>query len=348
MAKVLTAMSGGVDSSVAALLLKQQGYDVAGAMLRLCPREGWTGGALCAEDDAYAVCQRLGISFDVVDRYEGFTKEVIAPFADSYVRGETPNPCVVCNKNVKFPYMLSHADSIGAEYIATGHYVRVEHENGRWLLKKGKDISKDQSYVLWMLTQDVLSRVIFPVGSLTKDEVRAIAEENGFSSAGKPESQDICFVPDGDYAGFLADRCGVVSPEGDFADNSGKVLGRHKGLVRYTVGQRKGLGVSADRPLYVLRKDIAQNRVILGDNSELYSSVLTAHSLNLIALDRIDSALKVEAKVRYSQKTAKATVDPLGGGRVRVEFEEKQRAVTPGQSVVFYDGDTLVGGAVIE
>ena len=350
--RVLVGMSGGVDSTATCLMLLEQGFDVVGVTMRT-----WDNPASFSTPDqeepdyiveARALAARLGIEHHVADEREDFRRVIVQHFMDEYLQGRTPNPCVMCNPLFKFRVLKEWADRLGCAYVATGHYSQLLEVDGYTYIIIGNDAKKDQSYFLWRLGQEVLRRVIFPLGGYTKDEVRAVAEENGFSSAGKPESQDICFVPDGDYAGFLADRCGVVSPEGDFTDASGKGLGRHKGIVRYTVGQRKGLGVSADRPLYVLRKDIAQNRVILGDNSELYSSVLTAHSLNLIALDRIDSALKVEAKVRYSQKTAKATVDPLGGGRVRVEFEEKQRAVTPGQSVVFYDGDTLVGGAVIE
>ncbi len=353
--KVLVGMSGGVDSSVAASLLLEQGYDVSGVTLHLYDNEdaGISKARTCCSladvEDARSVARRLGIEHYVFNFGPEFRKNVVGRFARGYGRGETPNPCIDCNRYIKFGKMLERAKLLGFDYIATGHYARVSHDaaGGRWLLKKAADASKDQTYVLYSLTQDALAHTLFPLGGMTKPEVRKMAAERGFVNARKPDSEDICFVPGGDYAGFLENVMGLKPEPGDFVDSSGNVLGRHRGLIHYTVGQRKGLGLSFESPKYVLRKDASSNTVVLGGNGELFSGRFTAGDINLIAAEHLTEPVEAGVKVRYSQTEAAATLFPLCGGKVEVRFREPQRAVTPGQAAVFYCGDTVLGGGTV-
>lgn len=342
-------MSGGVDSAVTSLLLKESGYDVLGLTLNLCPDKDTSCGSLAEAQEAAKVASLLGIPHTILDGREEFDKNVIAKFVESYENGSTPNPCVNCNRYVKFAQMLSFAESQRATKIATGHYARIEKDtSGRFLLKKGADQSKDQSYVLYCLTQEQLSHILFPLGQYCKSDVRQIAEQHGFSNARKSDSQDICFIPDGDYADFIGSYTGKTFPSGYFVDLSGNVIGKHNGIIRYTIGQRKGLGMAFGKPTYVCGKNVSYNTVVLGEDKDLYSSTFTARDLNWIACDGLFHAERLSAKVRYKQSEQPATVEPLDDGRIRVTYDEPQRAISPGQSVVLYDGDVVVGGGIIE
>ena len=336
-------MSGGVDSAVSAYLLKRDGYDVTGVTLRLC------GENESDASDAKAVADKLGVAHTVDDMSQQFKDGVVDDFIESYKKGETPNPCIVCNKRIKFGAMLDYAIEHGMDYIATGHYARiVKNDCGRYLLLKALDETKDQSYVLYTLTQAQLSRVIFPLGEMTKGEARAIAESEGLINARKRDSQDICFVPVGDYAAFIERYTGESFPKGNFVDLNGKILGEHQGIIRYTIGQRKGLGIALGKPAFVCAKNIEENSVVLGENHDLFSKTLTAKNVNLISVERIDSPMRVCTKVRYNQKEQPATVEMIGENRIKVEFDEPQRAISKGQSVVLYDGEIVVGGGIIE
>ena len=353
MDKVLIAMSGGVDSSVAAFLMKEQGCQCIGATMKLFHNEdiGVKRTKTCCSledvEDARSVAFRLGIPYYVFNFSDDFKGQVIDRFIAAYERGATPNPCIDCNRYLKFERLYERARILGCDAIVTGHYARIEQENGRWLLKKSLDESKDQSYVLYSLTQEQLAHTRLPLGAMHKSETRRIAEEQGFYNADKPDSQDICFVPNGDYAGFIARFTGHDCSAGDFVDEEGHVLGRHKGIVHYTVGQRKGLGIAADAPLYVKQIDAASNRVVLSGNESLFSRELTANDFNWIAYDVPPRELCATARVRYHQREQAATVTVLGDGRVHLVFDEPQRAITPGQAVVLYDGDTVLGGGTI-
>ena len=351
--KVLVAMSGGVDSSVAAKLLTDAGFSCIGCTMKLYDNEdaGIPKANTCCSlddvEDARSVAYRLGMPYYVFNLKDKFAECVIDRFVNAYEHGITPNPCIDCNRYLKFDKLFERADIMDCRYIATGHYARIERAGGKYVLKKALDETKDQSYVRYDLTQETLARVKFPLGTLRKTEAREIAAEAGLINASKHDSQDICFVPDGDYAKVIENRTGKTPEPGPFLDLNGNVIGTHRGIIHYTVGQRKGLGVSADRPLYVLSKDAKHNTVLLGDDAELFSSALLASRVNWIITPPAEP-LRVTAKTRYSQRESAATVTPLDGGAIRVDFDEPQRAITAGQAVVFYRGDVVAGGATID
>lgn len=356
MKKAIIAMSGGVDSSVAALLTKQTGDDCIGATMKLFHNEdiGIRREKTCCSlddvEDARSVAYQIGMPYYVFNFSDRFKEDVMDRFVAAYENGCTPNPCIDCNRYLKFDKMFHRMKEIERDYIVTGHYARVEYdqERQRYILKKAVDETKDQSYVLYMLNQEQLAHVRFPLGSLRKDEVREIAGRHGFINAAKHDSQDICFVPDGDYAGFIEKYTDKKSVEGDFTDKDGHVLGRHKGIIHYTVGQRRGLGISSDKRLYVCRISKEDNKVILGENKDLFSRELTAAEVNLISCESISSPIQVKAKIRYNHKEQPAQAWQTPDGKLHVRFQEPQRAVTRGQAVVLYDGEEVVGGGVIE
>ncbi len=352
--KALIAMSGGVDSSVAAFLMKQRGWDCTGITLKLFDKdEDEKADRTCCSlddvEDARSVCRKIGIPYYVYNFQDSFRDTVVKRFISAYEEGRTPNPCIDCNRFIKFEKLMRRSEELQADCVVTGHYATVEYdeEKGRYLLKKSVDLSKDQSYVLYSLTQYQLSRTVFPLGEMTKEQTRALAEELGLINADKRDSQDICFVPDGDYAGFIERYTGKTYPNGDFVDESGRVLGEHKGIIRYTVGQRKGLGLALPHPMYVKEKNLEENKVVLCDNASLFSRELLANDINLISVDRIDEPLRVCARVRYNQKEQPATVWQLDDDTIRVVFDEPQRAISKGQAVVLYDGDYVLGGGTI-
>lgn len=334
--KIAVLMSGGVDSTVSALLLKEAGHRILGLTM-----VGWDEQAA---QQAATAALGLGIEHRVVDLRGVFQEKVVDYFCRSYERGETPNPCVECNRWVKFGALLGAARQMGCDKVATGHYARIEERNGgRFLLKRGIDQNKDQSYFLYALTQQQLAHIIFPLGDLLKNEVRDVAHRHGMPVAEEKESQEICFVSD-DYRDFLADK--IVAHPGDIVDGYGKVLGTHRGIPFYTIGQRRGLGIAGGRPLYVTALELKSNRVVMGDNHELFSQSLVAEECNFITIDALAGSMPVQAKIRYRAALAEAVIAPQES-LVKVEFKEAQRAITPGQSVVFYDGDYVVGGGRI-
>jgi len=356
--QVVVAMSGGVDSSVAAAVLKEKGYEVIGITMnlfslpkKLCRSDelksccGWR-----AMEDAHRVAIRLGIQHFVVDFRREFEGTVIRDFCREYSLGRTPNPCIRCNEHVKFRLLLDRAKRLGADYVASGHHARVvfSRSSKRCLLKKGKDKAKDQSYFLYPLTQEQLSRTLMPVGNLTKGEVRQMAKAWNLPVAEKPESQEICFVPGGRYPEFLRKQIPQAFLPGPVQDTSGRVLGEHKGIIHFTVGQRRGMRIAAAHPLYVVSIDREKNTIVVGTHNDLYQKKLLASQINLISLEKLGQPVQVKAKIRYRHDEAKALVTPLSPHQVLVEFENPQRAVTPGQSVVFYERDVVVGGGIID
>ncbi len=353
--RALIAMSGGVDSSVAAYLMQQEGFACAGATMRLydnaalgCPQES-TCCSLEDVEDARSVAYRLGMPYYVFNFTEDFRTQVMDKFVRCYECGLTPNPCIDCNRFLKFDRFLSRAQTLGFDVIATGHYARIRYdgESGLYLLYKASDERKDQSYVLYMLTQAQLKHIRFPLGEITKAQVREVAQREGFINAKKHDSQDICFVPDGDYTAFMRRYTGKTYPEGDFLDQNGTIIGKHRGAVSYTIGQRKGLGLAMGAPVYVCAKDMVQNTVTVGSNEALYHRALLANHWNWFPFPDLTAPMRVTAKARYRQAEQGATVYPENGGFARVEFDAPQRAITPGQAVVLYDGDMVVGGGTI-
>ena len=352
--KVVVGMSGGVESSVAAYLLKEQGYEVIGVTMQIWQDEEQelleeNGGCcgLSAVDDARRVAQALDIPYYVMNFKQDFKEHVIDYFIDEYLDGRTPNPCIACNRYVKWESLLKRSLDIGADYIATGHYARIEKlSNGRYALKRSATPEKDQTYALYNLTQNQLSKTLMPVGEYTKDEIREIAEKIHLPVAHKPDSQDICFV-DGSYGDFIEETTGQKIRPGNFVDMDGNILGTHKGIVCYTVGQRRGLGLSLKQPGYVVRIDKERNEVVIGSNEDLMTDTLYGDHVNLMSVSSIEDGMRFQAKVRYNHRGALCTVSMDGKDRIKVLFDEPQRAVTPGQAVVFYDGDYVAGGATI-
>ncbi len=350
----MIGMSGGVDSSVAAFLLQKESLEVIGATMKLYNNEDIdfvSEKTCCSLDDvldAKSVCARLGIRHYTLNMTDDFKKEVIERFISAYQNGFTPNPCIDCNRYMKFSKMLHKAQELDIDYVATGHYARIEKQGDRYILKKAVDLSKDQSYVLYSLTQEQLKVTKFPLGNYTKQQVREIAEENGFVNARKHESQDICFVPDGDYSKFIEYYTGKTYPCGDFVDMNGKRLGEHKGIIRYTIGQRRGLGLALPASMYVVEKDVDNNKVILGFNDDLFKKEVNVKNISFTACDGLDKPERLCAKIRYNQKEQPATVTQTDENHFKIVFDEPQRAITKGQAAVLYDGDTVVGGGTIE
>lgn len=355
MKKVVIGMSGGVDSSVAAHLLKEAGYDVIGVTMQIWQDEDQcsleeNGGCcgLSAVDDARRVANQLDIPYYVMNFKQQFRENVMDYFVDEYLNGRTPNPCIACNRYVKWESLLDRSLSIGADYIATGHYARVvQLENGRYALKKSATAAKDQTYALYNLTQKQLSHTIMPVGEYTKDEIRAIAAKIGLNVANKPDSQEICFVSDDNYAGFIEDYTGKKIKPGNFVDLNGKVLGKHQGIIHYTVGQRKGLGIALGKPAFVVAIRPETNEVVIGTNEDVFCNTLIANRLNAMSVEKFTDGMELTAKIRYNHEGAKCRIYVTGEDELRVEFDEPQRAITPGQAVVFYDGEIVAGGGTI-
>ena len=351
--KAMIAMSGGVDSSVAALLIKNKGYECIGCTMKLYNNEdiGIQKGHTCCSlddvEDAKQVAARLDMPHYVFNFCELFKEKIIDKFVCSYEHGMTPNPCIDCNRYMKFEKLHDRAKELGCDYVVTGHYARIEKVGDKYVLKRALDDTKDQSYVLYSITQEQLKHTMFPLGGLKKSEVREIAGESSFVNANKPDSQDICFVPDGDYGAFLERCTGKAYPKGDFVDKDGNVLGTHNGIVKYTIGQRKGLGIAFGKPMYVTGICPKNNTVVLGENEELFKDTLIADDFNWISGEAPSSDLICKAKIRYSQKEQPAVAKVLEDGRVQVVFDEPQRAITPGQAVVLYDGEIVLGGGTI-
>lgn len=340
---VIVGMSGGVDSSVAAYLLKEKGYNVIGVTMKM-----WDGGAFVTED-AKAVADKLGIPFYPLDFCEEFSKNVISNFVDEYMCGNTPNPCVVCNRHVKWQALLGRAKELGADYIATGHYARIDKlENGRYAIKNAASSAKDQTYALYNLTQEQLSRTLMPVGDYEKPKIREIAESIGLKVADKPDSQEICFIPDKDYARYIMSKKGLGNMEGNFVDDAGNILGRHRGFFCYTIGQRKGLNLAMGHPVFVKEIRPQTNEVVIGEEEEIFTKELHAKKINYMAVPELTAGERMSAKIRYGHKGSPCTVMSVGDDTIALKFDEPVRAITPGQSVVFYRDGYVLGGGVIE
>ena len=353
MKKAIIAMSGGVDSSVAAWLMKRDGYDCMGVTMRLfagedsCERKGHTCCSLDDVEDARSVARQLGIPYFVFNFTEDFGTQIMDRFVCAYENGFTPNPCIDCNRYMKFEKLMKRAKELDYDYVVTGHYARIEEQDGKFLLKKAIDEKKDQSYVLYSLTQEQLAHTLFPLGGMTKPQIREMAEEQGLINARKHDSQDICFVPDGDYAGFIERYTGRNFEPGNFVDQEGHVLGQHKGIICYTIGQRKGLGLALQEPMYVCRIDPKTNTVVLGRDRDLWSKELTAKDFHWISGEVPTGTQRIKAKIRYRHQEQWANAEITGPDSIHLVFDEPQRAITCGQSVVLYDGDVVVGGGTI-
>ena len=352
--KVVVGMSGGVDSSVAAHLLKEQGYEVIGITMQIWGKDAPdddSGGCcgLSAVDDARRVCQKLEIPHYVINFRDDFEKHVIDYFLEEYIEGRTPNPCIACNRYVKWESMLQKALQLGADYIATGHYARVHQDEttGRYTLGQSATLAKDQTYALYNLTQYQLQHTIMPLGDYTKDQIRDIALEIGLAVATKPDSQEICFVPDDDYAKYITEHTDIKSVPGNFVDLSGNIVGKHKGIIHYTIGQRKGLGIQGAKPHYVIKINPTTNEVVVGDNEDVFEDKVYVNNLNFMPFETLDSEMTLTGKIRYSQKAAPCTIKMVRPDTMLCTFDQPQRAVTPGQALVLYDGETVVGGGTI-
>ena len=352
---VVVGLSGGVDSSVAAYLLKEQGYDVIGVTMQIWQEEDSctveeNGGCcgLSAVEDARRVAQKLDIPYYVMNFRKEFQEQVIDYFTREYLEGRTPNPCIACNRYVKWESLLKRSLEIGADYIATGHYARVEQlPNGRYAIRNSVTAKKDQTYALYNLTQEQLARTLMPVGAYTKEEIRKIAEEAGLPVAHKKDSQEICFVPDNDYAGFIKNSTGQAIPKGNFVLADGKVIGEHQGIIHYTIGQRKGLNLSMGHPVFVTKIRPDSNEVVIGENEDLFVNTLICDRVNFMAMEGLEGEVRLKAKIRYNHPGAECVISPAEDGKVRVTFDQPQRAITPGQAVVFYQGEYVAGGGII-
>ncbi len=357
MKKVVVAMSGGVDSAVAAALLTAEGYTAIGITMQIWPpdnrKRGNRFGGCCgidAVEDARKVAYKLGIPHYVMNFRDIFTREVIDDFCQEYSRGRTPNPCIRCNQRIKFGPLQEKARELNADFIATGHYAKIEIDESKGIpvLKKGFDRKKDQSYVLYPIAREQLASTLFPTGHYTKEKIREIATDMGLPVANKPDSQDICFIEDNNYHKFLEEYAPEAVKAGPVIDESGNILGRHRGIMFYTIGQRRGLGIANITPLYVTAIDPKKNTIVVGDKEQVYGSGLIASSLNWLTINELKAPITVSARIRYQHHEAEALVSPLGEDRVYVKFTEPQMAITPGQAIVFYDGDTVIGGSIIE